>query len=189
MMRPVDEPVAIHPESPTNHFCLEAKAAADENFYQMTGKKGDVILMHPLMLHSVSRNALRKERECSYRPGIFLRIKNATHPLTCLLLLGVITNPPVSLREPFCFNRENPAEYSLVELKTMKDLGGPEKFKNWKITGPRKIFLPAVFNNRSNTREKENENLRKRGLEKEIGTATQTPYILQHILKEQQQAA
>lgn len=66
-------------------------------FAEMTGEIGDVVLMHPLMLHSASKNHLRLPR--------------------------VITNPPVSLREPFNFNRENQDEYSLVELKTLKALG------------------------------------------------------------------
>ncbi|KAF6766228.1 hypothetical protein DFP72DRAFT_865959 [Ephemerocybe angulata] len=35
----------------------------------------------------------------------------------------VITNPPVSLKEPFNFNREDPELYSLVERKTLLALG------------------------------------------------------------------
>lgn len=46
--------------------------APDESFHEMTGKKGDVILMHPLMLHSASKNGQReiskthlvKSKEC-----------------------------------------------------------------------------------------------------------------------------
>lgn len=68
-----------------------------QQFVEVTGEVGDVVLLHPLMLHSASRNNLRIPR--------------------------VITNPPVSLRTPFNFNRENPEEYSLVELKTLKALG------------------------------------------------------------------
>lgn len=66
-------------------------------FVEMTGEPGDVVISHPLMLHSVSKNILRA--------------------------LRVISNPHVSLREPFNFNRTDPKEYSLVELKTLKDLG------------------------------------------------------------------
>ncbi|KAH9933686.1 hypothetical protein B0H21DRAFT_759882 [Amylocystis lapponica] len=66
-------------------------------FSEMHGEIGDVVLMHPLMLHSASKNHLREVR--------------------------VITNPPVSLKEPFCFDRENPDDYSLVELKALKALG------------------------------------------------------------------
>lgn len=49
------------------------------------------------MLHSASKNYLRIPR--------------------------VITNPPVSLKEPFKFDRETEEEYSLVEKKTLKALG------------------------------------------------------------------
>lgn len=59
----------------------------------MTGEIGGVVLLHPLMLHSASKNHLR-----------------------------FITNPPVSLKEPFNFNRDNPDDFSLVEKKTLKTL-------------------------------------------------------------------
>ncbi|TBU23269.1 hypothetical protein BD311DRAFT_92050 [Dichomitus squalens] len=66
-------------------------------FVELTAETGDVVLLHPLMLHSASKNHLRIPR--------------------------VITNPPVGLKEPFCFARDDPDEYSLVELKTLKALG------------------------------------------------------------------
>ena len=64
---------------------------------KQTVAKGDVVLLHPLMLHSASKNHLRVPR--------------------------VITNPPVALKAPFQFARNDPDEYSLVELKTLKALG------------------------------------------------------------------
>lgn len=66
-------------------------------FAEMTGNVGDVILLHPLMLHSASKNYLRTAR--------------------------IIINPPVALREPFNFNRERVEDFSLVELKTLRELG------------------------------------------------------------------
>ncbi|TFK23086.1 hypothetical protein FA15DRAFT_681345 [Coprinopsis marcescibilis] len=66
-------------------------------FVELTGEIGDVVLMHPLMLHTASKNYLRVPR--------------------------VITNPPVGLKEPFNFNREDPNEFSLVERKTLMALG------------------------------------------------------------------
>ncbi|KAB5591271.1 hypothetical protein CTheo_5274 [Ceratobasidium theobromae] len=66
-------------------------------FTEMTGERGDVILLHPLMMHSASKNHTRAVR--------------------------LITNPPVSLNDPFNFNRSNPQEFSLVERKTLKELG------------------------------------------------------------------
>jgi hypothetical protein len=84
------------------------------SFVEATGKVGDVYLMHPFTLHSASENLLRIPR--------------------------IITNPPVCLKEPFNFDRED-GKYSLVEKKTLKELGKPEGLKGWKIQGER---LPYV---------------------------------------------
>jgi hypothetical protein len=65
------------------------------------------------MLHSASRN-LRHE-------------------------VRIITNPPVSLNQPFNYDGKNP---SLVEQKTLRDLGHPEGLPNWKITSPRERVIP-----------------------------------------------
>lgn len=83
-------------------------------FVEMTGEVGDVILLHPLMMHSASKNHLRIPR--------------------------IITNPPVSLKEPFNFDRQDPVEYSLVERKTLSALG-MEKF-DFKITTERRLIVP-----------------------------------------------
>lgn len=85
------------------------------DFHELTGKVGDVILMHPLMVHSASRNSLRIPR--------------------------VITNPPVCLKEPFNFDRPNENDYSLVELKTLQALGKTH-LPGWKITAPREEVVP-----------------------------------------------
>jgi hypothetical protein len=68
------------------------------------------------MLHSASRNLLQAVR--------------------------VITNPPVALKEPFNFNRSDPKEYSLVEQKTLRDLGRAGGLPEWKITAPRELLSP-----------------------------------------------
>ncbi len=85
------------------------------HFIEMTGEPGDVVLMHPLMLHSAAKNYLRIPR--------------------------IITNPPVFLKEPFNFDRENPEEYSLVERKTLKALG-VDRFP-FKPTTERRFVTPA----------------------------------------------
>ena len=73
-----------------------------------------------------------------------------------------ITNPPVVLKEPFNFNRENPEEYvsslfvlkemrpvsdqnhqSLIEQKTLQELG-VFALPDWKITGARTRFTPRT---------------------------------------------
>ncbi|KAI0448716.1 hypothetical protein F5B21DRAFT_496619 [Xylaria acuta] len=86
----------------------------DDAFVEATGNVGDVFLLHPLMMHSASHNALRRVR--------------------------IITNPPVSLKEPHCFDRPD-GNYSLVERKTMNCIG-EEKLKGWKPTGLRERVIP-----------------------------------------------
>jgi len=86
-------------------------------FSEMTGKKGDVVLMHPLMPHSAAKNHLRNIR--------------------------IISNPAVSASEPFNFNRADPSDYSLVELKTLRDLGA-KSLPDWKITQPRERFRAST---------------------------------------------
>ncbi|KAH7322573.1 hypothetical protein B0I35DRAFT_407040 [Stachybotrys elegans] len=135
------------------------REASEDSFHEMTGNKGDVILMHPLMLHSASKNSKRAIR--------------------------IITNPPVSLSEPFQFNRSNPEEYSLVELKTIQDVGGLEKFKDWKITGEREMFLPARVEQQTKKQALEIERMKKLGLEtlKTGGLISQTPNLFEKSQK------
>ncbi|EJU05894.1 hypothetical protein DACRYDRAFT_62612 [Dacryopinax primogenitus] len=83
-------------------------------FVECCGNKGDVFILHPLMLHSASKNHLRIPR--------------------------LITNPAVSIKEPFNFNRENPDDFSLVELKTLKALGLDRL--DYKITRDRQRIRP-----------------------------------------------
>ncbi|KIM28616.1 hypothetical protein M408DRAFT_329381 [Serendipita vermifera MAFF 305830] len=112
-----------------------------EDFREMTGNAGDVVLMHPLMLHSASRNLLRTHR--------------------------IITNPAVSLRSPFNLDREDPSEYSLVEQKTLRELAkiqGDDSLekglKGWKIVGERKRLIPERIRIQAEMRRKEEARLR-----------------------------
>ena len=83
-------------------------------FHEMTGNVGDVILLHPLMMHSQSVNSLRIPR--------------------------IITNPPVSLNQPFNFDRDD-GHYSVVERKTLFDLG-KDRLRGWRIKGGRGGVVP-----------------------------------------------
>ena len=87
----------------------------DRAFVEATGKVGDVYLLHPLMLHSASNNKLRNVR--------------------------IITNPPVSLKEPHQFDRKDKSQYSLVERKTLGALG-VESLADWEIASPRERVIP-----------------------------------------------
>src|SRR5271168_362920 len=80
-------------------------------FFELTGEAGDVFILHPLMIHSAAKNGLRIPR--------------------------IITNPSVSLKRPFNFDRDDRREYSLIELKTLKELG-TERLNGWSITGQRR---------------------------------------------------
>lgn len=110
-----------------------AASMPDDAFVEATGVVGDVYLLHPLMLHAASNNQLRNVR--------------------------VITNPPVSVKEPFVFDRPD-GNYSVVERKTMKALG-KERLEGFKITGPRQIVVPERVRIQEEMKKKEEERLRK----------------------------
>jgi len=105
-------------------------------FHELTGNIGDVILMHPFMVHSASRNSLRIPR--------------------------IITNPPVAVKAPFVFDREDTSEYSLVELKTLQALG-VDRLAGWKITVPREGVVPERLKRQNEMKRLEVERLK--GLE------------------------
>lgn len=88
----------------------------DESFTEATGETGDVYILHPFMLHAASQNLRRDVR--------------------------IITNPPVALKEPFEYHRSDPAEFSLVEQKTLRELGRPEGLPEWRITRERERIVP-----------------------------------------------
>lgn len=93
-------------------------------------------------------------------------------------LTGIITNPPVSLKAPFQFNRSDPADYSLVELKTIQDVGGPEKFKGWAVTGKREMFAPESVKYKEKLRAEEDERLRKLGFKTGDESIGQLPWLM-----------
>lgn len=66
------------------------------DFVEATGRIGDVVLLHPYVLHASSKNALRLPR--------------------------LITNPAVSLNEPMRLDRPD-GNYSLVEQAILRGLG------------------------------------------------------------------
>ncbi|KAI0400984.1 hypothetical protein F4802DRAFT_461549 [Xylaria palmicola] len=107
----------------------------DDAFVEATGDVGDVYLMHPLMVHSASDNALRRVR--------------------------IITNPPVSLREPHCFDRED-GDYSLVERKTILSIG-EDKLKGWKALGPRESVVPKRIRIQEEMKREEMRRLEEQG--------------------------
>lgn len=87
------------------------------DFREVQGKAGDVVLMHPYMLHASSQN----------HSGI----------------ARFITNPPVSLREPLNFNRPNPDDFSPVERAVLHALG-VERL-DFQIEGERRPFDAKAY--------------------------------------------
>jgi hypothetical protein len=67
------------------------------DFVELTGEVGDVVLLHPYLLHAASQNVLGVSR--------------------------IITNPPLALRRPMEFDRTDPAAFSLVERAVLRGLG------------------------------------------------------------------
>lgn len=105
----------------------------EEDYVEAVGTTGDVYLLHPLMLHSATNNALRNVR--------------------------IITNPPVSLREPFEFDRAD-GQYSLVERATLRMLGKEtEGLRGWKITHARERVIPERLRIQERMRQQELERL------------------------------
>ena len=102
--------------------------------------------MHPLMLHSASYNHLRIPR--------------------------MITNPPISLNEPFKFSRSNVDDYSLLELKTLRELGvDPRrdgKGYEFVLEGERREIVPERIKIQAKWKEEELQRM------KEMATATAT---------------
>ncbi|RDX43461.1 hypothetical protein OH76DRAFT_1410120 [Lentinus brumalis] len=113
--KPLDAAFVEAAKTAPGYFSHLREVQKCTRFVELTGETGDVVLLHPLMLHSASKNHLRVPR--------------------------VITNPPVALRAPFCFARADPDEYSLVERKTLRALG-VETFA-FEPTGERRSVVPA----------------------------------------------
>ena len=85
-----------------------------DDFAEITGNAGDVVLLHPFILHSASQNPSGRAR--------------------------FITNPPVALKEPMEFNRDDPDNFSPVELAVLRGLGKDRL--DFKPTAPRERLVP-----------------------------------------------
>lgn len=125
MMVPRAENPTFDREVNLQFFCNVAKSMPYDSFVEASGKVGDVYLLHPLMLHSASNNKFRN--------------------------LRVITNPPVSLKDPFFSQPDN---LSVVERKTLAALG-KESLDGWKITENRDRLVPERLKRQAKMKEEE----------------------------------
>ncbi|AIE86722.1 hypothetical protein [Fimbriimonas ginsengisoli] len=98
-----------------------------KEFEEATGQAGDVYLLHPYMLHAASQNPLR--------------------------LIRVITNPPVHLKEPMRFDRENPNDHSLVEQGVLRAFG-VDRYE-FRSTAARERVVPERVRRQQQMRDEE----------------------------------
>jgi hypothetical protein len=107
--------LAEHPEGVlSTEFDFAGLARQCSDFRELTGKAGDVVLMHPYLLHATSQNVMRHGR--------------------------LITNPPIALRQPLQLDRADPDELSSVERAVLHGLG-VERF-DFTPTADRELVVP-----------------------------------------------
>jgi Phytanoyl-CoA dioxygenase (PhyH) len=114
-----------------DEFPYDELIAQCSTFVETTGRLGDVVLMHPYMLHASSQN----------------------HRFTARL----ITNPPIALREPMRFDRDDPAEHSPVERAVLRGLG-VERL-DYRPAAPRQDVVPERVRRQERMREAEEARL------------------------------
>ena len=106
--------LAKHPEGvDPSDFGFKDLAAECHDFIEWTGNAGDVVLMHPYMLHTVSQNHSGVPR--------------------------FITNPALSLAEPMNLNRADPDEFSPLECGVLRGLG-VDRY-DFQPTSPRRLIV------------------------------------------------
>jgi hypothetical protein len=120
--------LAQHPEGvDPSGFGFQALVNECHDFIEWTGNAGDIVLMHPYMLHTVSQNHSGIPR--------------------------FIINPALSLAEPMNFNRANREDYSPVELAVLKGLGA-ERY-DFHPTAPRRNIISQQAKNQQKLLEEE----------------------------------
>ena len=92
-------PAGVHPDGTQAGYLIPGLIEQCSDFAELTGEAGDVVLVHPYMLHRVSVNPSNRPR--------------------------FIANMPVVLAEPMCFDRPPGDAYSLVELAVLRALNVP----------------------------------------------------------------
>ncbi len=128
---PVARLLAAHPEGVLPQGAPEASFGSlihqCREFVELTGQIGDVVLIHPFLLHASSQNHSGKAR--------------------------FITNPPVSLKEPMQFNRDNPADFSPVERAILQGLGVDHL--DFQATAPRERIVSEGMKRKQKMLEEE----------------------------------
>jgi hypothetical protein len=132
---PVARLLAAHPEGLTPGGAPEASFSSlihrCREFIELTGRIGDVVLIHPFVLHASSQNHSGTAR--------------------------FITNPPISLREPMRFDRDDPAEFSPVERAILRGLGVDRL--DFRPTAPRERLVSEGMKRKQRMLEEEQARL------------------------------
>lgn len=126
----VEHPEGVRPGG----FDFRALVSQCRDFVEMTGSVGDVVLLHPYILHASSQNLSGKPR--------------------------FLTNPCFHLREPMRFNRPDPDDYSPVELAVLRALG--VESLDFQPAAPRERIVPERERIQQKMREEEEARLAKR---------------------------
>jgi hypothetical protein len=107
--------LAEHPEGVlSTEFDFQGLARQCTDFRELTGQAGDVVLMHPYMLHATSQNVIKHGR--------------------------LITNPPIALQQPMQFDRADAEELSSVERTVLHGLGVERV--DFRPTAEREMVVP-----------------------------------------------
>ena len=160
----VDTPVGLHPDSVQGAgFLIPGLVEQCESFTELTGEAGDMVLLHPYMLHRVSINPSNRPR--------------------------FIANMAPVLAEPMTFERNGDELYSLVELATLYALD----LSSYEFTQMRsmKAFKPFPFrsdeerrvetsNLREEMREFANQGIVSPAWASEVGYMTNHEFAAQH---------
>jgi hypothetical protein len=117
-------------------FDFGSLARECSDFVEVTGRTGDVVLLHPYLLHASSQNVVGIPR--------------------------FITNPPVALVDPMCFDRDDAADFSLIERSVLRGLG-VDRY-GFARTAPRERVVPERVLREEAERLAEQERLRVAGL-------------------------
>jgi len=121
-----------HPEGVMpGGFPFRQFAAECNDFIELTGNAGDIVLLHPYMLHASSQNPSGVPR--------------------------FMTNPAISFKEPMQFNRENPDDFSIVERTILRSLG--VDCLDFQITGKRERVVPERVRKQQEMLEQEKARL------------------------------
>ena len=92
-------PAGVHPDGTQAGYLIPGLIERCSDFAELTGEAGDVVLVHPFMLHRVSVNPTTRPR--------------------------FIANMAVVLAQPMSFDRPPGDAYSLVELAVLRALNLP----------------------------------------------------------------